>query len=335
MTTQVTDFRWRTESLMSNPASVWRAVLILAFSLCLPLAASREAGAEDPFLVVLGIAQDGGFPQAGCRNACCARAWDNPVLARHVSCVALVDPDSRQRWLIDCTPDFRHQLQQLDEIAPPAGDKAPSLDGIFLTHAHIGHYAGLVHLGREVIGASEVPVHAMPRMAELLRTAGPWSQLVDLKNIALQPLVANQPVRLNERLTVVPVAVPHRGEFSETVAFRISGPNQCALFLPDIDRWELWERKIEDELAAVDIAFLDATFFDGEELPGRNMAEVPHPLVAGTVQRFQPLVAEQRAKVHFIHFNHTNPLLDDSSAASRLVESAGMQIANEGLRVGL
>lgn len=320
---------------MTQHCRAWRIVLSILLGIRLWLAADNGTLAEEPYLVVLGIAQDGGYPQAGCRRDCCAKAWDDPALVRSVSCLAVVDPDSRQRWLFDCTPDFRFQLHQLDAVAPAGDDRAPGLDGIFLTHAHMGHYAGLVHLGREAIGAREVTVHAMPRMSELLRTAGPWSQLVDLKNIALAPLAADKPVQLNDRLSVTPVVVPHRGEFSETVAFRISGPNQSALYLPDIDRWELWERQIEAELAEVEVAFLDATFFDGDELPGRNMAEVPHPLVADTVRRFQPLAADQRAKVHFIHLNHTNPLLDGTSAARHLVESAAMHVASEGQRVGL
>lgn len=237
--------------------------------------------------------------------------------------------------MIDCTPDFRFQLRAMDEVAPPPDPATPGLDGIFLTHAHIGHYTGLIHLGREVMGARAVPVHAMPRMSQLLASSGPWNQLVNLENIVLKPLEADQPVLLNQRLQVTPILVPHRGEYSETVAYRIAGPRHALLFLPDIDQWERWERKIEEQLKEVDHALLDATFFDGSELPGRNLAEVPHPLVSRTLERFQPLPASERAKVHLIHFNHTNPLLDPESAASRMVRSAGLGCASEGMKFGL
>ncbi|MEO1837058.1 MAG: MBL fold metallo-hydrolase, partial [Akkermansiaceae bacterium] len=136
------------------------------------------SGGDAPFLVVLGIAQDAGYPQAGCRKECCARAWSEPNRRRHAVTVAIVDPKTKQRWFLDCSPDFREQLRELNQIAPP--DKFPGIDGIFPTHAHMGHYTGLLHLGREVMGTQEVPVYAMPRMRSFLETNGPWEQLVEL-----------------------------------------------------------------------------------------------------------------------------------------------------------
>ena len=214
-----------------------------------------------PFLTVLGIAQDAGYPQAGCRKACCAQAWTDPNRRRHVVCLAIVDPVSHERWLFECTPDFREQLRQLNLISPPIGNS--EVDGIFLTHAHIGHYTGLIHLGREVIGASQVPVYAMPRMKQFLERNGPWSQLVTLENIMIRQLSNERPQRLNERISVTPFLVPHRDEYSETVGYRIQGPHRSAIFLPDIDKWDRWETRIEDVLSGVDAAYLDGTFLGG------------------------------------------------------------------------
>ena len=256
------------------------------------------AASEEPFVLVLGTAQDGGYPQAGCRKSCCQRAWDQPSATRYVVSLAIIDPRSKERWLVECTPDFKQQLRLLDQAFPV--ENAPGLSGIFLTHAHIGHYAGLVNLGREVLGTKNVPTYAMPRMAEFLRANGPWSQLVQLKNIELRPLKSDAEVALNDRIKITPITVPHRDEFSETVAFRIDGPRQRVLFLPDIDKWDRWERKIEEELAQVDVAYLDATFFGADELPGRNMQEIPHPFVVETIARFAPLDKATRAKVRWI-----------------------------------
>jgi pyrroloquinoline quinone biosynthesis protein B len=151
---------------------------------------------------VLGIAQDAGYPQAGCRKGCCEKAWNDPALRRHATCLAIVDPESGQRWLIECTPDFPKQLHQLDAIAAPTNGLG--IDGIFLTHAHIGHYTGLMHLGREVIGAGSVPVFAMPRMKQFLRSNGPWSQLVTANNIHIRELLESRPEKLNHRIRATP-----------------------------------------------------------------------------------------------------------------------------------
>jgi len=282
---------------------------------------------DGPFAVVLGIAQDGGYPQSGCNRACCQPAWENPSARRHVSCIAIVDPETSSRWMLDCTPDFRDQLRMLDSIH--AGKNGDVLSGIFLTHAHIGHYTGLMHLGREAIGTTSISVHAMPRMQKFLETNGPWSQLVLLKNIELRPLEADKPVQLTESISVTPIIVPHRDEFSETVAFRISGPNQTVLYLPDIDKWSRWDRSIEQIVQEVDVALLDGTFFDAGELPGRDMSQIPHPLVTESLQQFSTLDSNIRSRVTFIHLNHTNPLLQSESPARRTINQSGMHVANE------
>ncbi len=283
--------------------------------------------ATEPFALVLGIAQDGGYPQAGCNRPDCVDAWRDPALRRRVASLAVVDPVSRERWIIDATPDFPSQLRTLDEIAPG------EMPRIFLTHAHIGHYAGLMHLGREVMGTAGVEVYAMARMREFLEQNGPWSQLVRLRNIDLKTLEEKHPI-VFPRITVMAIAVPHRDELSETVAFLISGPSQKILWLPDIDKWEKWTTPIEWMIARVDVAYIDATFYDERELPGRNLSEIPHPTITETMLRLAPLPATERAKVRFIHFNQSNPALRDSGIM-REIRSRGFNLAAEGEKTPL
>jgi pyrroloquinoline quinone biosynthesis protein B len=276
-----------------------------------------------PYAVVLGIAQDAGHPQAGCDRTCCATAW---VEGGHrVSTIGLVDPAADAHWLLDASPDFPAQEQALPG----------RLAGVLPTHAHIGHYTGLMHLGREVMGADGVPVWVMPRMKAFLESNGPWNQLVRLGNVALKTLSDGVEVVLSPQLKVTPIAVPHRDEYSETVGFVVQGPSRRVLYLPDIDKWSRWDRPIESLVRSVDRAWLDGTFFDNGELPGRDMSQIPHPFIAETMDRLSPLSPRDRAKVHFIHFNHTNPVLDASSAATAQVERAGHHIARQGDRIDL
>ena len=216
----------------------------------------------------------------------------------------------------------------LDEKQAAKNPKSP-LDGIFLTHAHIGHYTGLINLGREAMGANKVTTFAMPRMKAFLETNGPWSQLVKLENITLSQLQADEAIHLNERIKVIPFQVPHRDEFSETVGFKIVGPSRTVAFLPDIDKWSRWNRSIEKLIAEVDLAYLDGTFFENGEIPGRDMSLIPHPFVSESITQFSSLDLDQRKKVRFIHFNHTNPILQ-SGDAIRKIELAGMAVAQEG-----
>lgn len=237
--------------------------------------------------------------------------------------------------MFEATPDFSHQLEFLNRVTE-TNTKQPDLDGIFLTHAHIGHYSGLMYLGREALGARDVPVFAMPRMRKYLRENGPWSQLLALENIRLRPIEHSTPIRLNERLSVTPILVPHRDEFSETVGLEIHGPNQKLLFLPDIDKWDRWETKIEQVIGRVDHALLDGTFFDNAELPGRDMSEIPHPFITESISRFQEsLSPEECGRVRFIHLNHTNRALKASSQAFKTIQNAGMRVAKQGETITL
>lgn len=295
---------------------------------------------QTPFVYVLGTAQDAGYPQAGCRKECCRDAWEDPDLSRYATSLAVCDPVSNQAWLLDCSPDFKHQLRMIEQLnitrqtseEPASGFQ---LNGIFLTHAHIGHYAGLIHLGREVMGVSEMSVFAMPRMQTFLTSNGPWDQLVSLNNIQLQSLQADVAVKLNERLSITPILVPHRDEYSETVGFIVQGPNRRVLFIPDIDKWSRWDRQIEDLVADVDVAYLDGTFFGNGEIPGRDLSQIPHPFIQESLQRFGGLSAEVRRRVRFIHLNHTNPALKANSAARRIIVEAECSVAEQGEKTKL
>lgn len=281
-------------------------------------------------IVVLGAGQDAGAPQIGNSGDIGPRLLP--------ASLGLIDRKAGKRYLVDASPAITEQLAMLDAIAPPA--EGLGIDGIFLTHAHIGHYLGLAWLGREAAGAAGIKVYAMPRMAQFLRENGPWSQLVALENIALVPLKDLQdawnPEVEGQRLWVAAYPAPHRDEYSETVGFGIIHGGGSALYLPDIDRWEGWDAltglTLIDQVRGHDHVFIDATFWDDNELPGRDMREIPHPRVTATMDLLQDLPPDQRAKVHFIHYNHTNPIRDPASAESQSVAARGFGIARQGDR---
>lgn len=279
--------------------------------------------ADEARAVVLGIAQDGGIPHIGCTRALCEAARRDPARRERVAALGLIDGAGR-RFLIDATPDIASQIESLNAGREDVDRRRP-VDGILLTHAHIGHYAGLMFLGREALGADAVPVYATARMAGFLRGNAPWSDLVARKNIALAEITPGEDFALG-RLRAVAIPVPHRDEHSDTVGYRVRGPAGAVLYIPDVDKWERWGRRLEDEVGAVDVALLDGTFFDAGELPGRNMGEVPHPLVSETMTL---LPAALRRRVRFIHLNHTNRLLTDD-AARRAAAADGIAVARDG-----
>lgn len=273
-------------------------------------------------LYVLGTLQDGGSPHMGCEKLCCAVQKSQD----YVSSIGVVG--ERQSFIFDATPDFVSQTNYLKEVS---GHKSVA---VFLTHAHMGHYTGLMHLGREAYNAVETMVYAMPKMAHFLSKNGPWSQLVSLENIALMPLQENQAVFLDQSLSVTPLKVPHRDEYSETVGYLIKGKNKTALYVPDIDKWSKWNRSIVALVKKVDYAFLDGTFFADGEVP-RPMSEVPHPFVSETAALLGSLSLKERQKVYFIHLNHSNPARNSAFKGRLDLERFGFQFAAFGLSFDL
>lgn len=298
------------------------SLLILSSGLCL-----AQSGT---YIQILGVAQDGGYPHIGCSKQCCNKAWGNDSLHKFITSLALVDSQSGKWWLLEATPDISAQLHYFQSITNGRYSFLPN--GIFLTHAHIGHYAGLMNLGREALNTHNVQVYAMPRMKEYLTNNGPWSQLVQLQNIEIRIVKAESEVVLTQNISIIPFKVPHRDEYSETVGYTIKTTDKKYLFIPDINKWNVWERSIVDQINNVDVALIDGTFYRDNELPGRNINEVPHPFVSETLQLFlnQPLTVKN--KIHFIHFNHTNPLLWDNNKQTE-IRRLGYHIALQGQRL--
>ena len=311
-----------------------RLLLAVVLSGIVPVSSApgelRPAGLAPPepspdvTAIVLGIAQDGGVPHAGCRQPLCVDARTDPAKRQRVASLGLVDPAAGKRFLVDATPDFASQIETL-------GGRP---DGILLTHAHIGHFLGLAQLGREVLGTRRLPVYCTPSMARFLRENKPWSRLVALENISIREVASGNEVVLTESLRATPIRVPHRDEDSDTVAWMIRGPERSLLWLPDIDKWQKWDRRLADVLDDPALtAFVDGTFESADEIPGRSLAEIPHPLASETAALVDGK-AGVKGRLYLVHLNHTNRLLWDE-AARKALAAHGIEVAADGQRLDL
>jgi len=268
-------------------------------------------------LIVLGSAQDGGTPQLGSGAGVGA--------PRLVSSVAVVMDDGTT-LLADVTPDVKEQVARLGQVdAYQHRSSRNAVDHITLTHAHMGHYAGLVQFGREAHNARALPTWVTPSMASYLAANQPWAALSELGHLAITSGFG--PFDLGSGLRIRLIPVPHRAEFTDTVGISI---NDEVLFVPDIDSWEAWP-EAETELARHRVCLLDATFASLDEIPGRNLTEIPHPLVTDTVERFGHLATDRR--LILTHINHSNPIGDTNSLAAAVVRDAGFEIAADKMTI--
>ena len=296
---------------------------------CNPEPKEKEINSNGIYLKVLGTIQDGGIPHLGCNKKCCKDYFQKGYSKKRVVSLGISDIKEKKNYLIEASPDISFQLNNFLK------NESKNLNGIFITHAHIGHYSGLINLGREVLNSSKTPLFLMPKMTEFISTNGPWNQLVKLKNVDLKKIFNEKSIKLSEGLSIIPLRVPHRDEYSETVGFKIIGPKKSALFIPDIDKWDKWDKSIKNLITEVDYAFLDGTFYDSKEINNRDISEIPHPFIIESLELFKDLKESDRNKIYYIHLNHTNPLLNVESEEYQHVVSNGYNVAVEGLELEL
>ncbi|MDC0034583.1 MBL fold metallo-hydrolase [Flavobacteriaceae bacterium] len=291
---------------------------------------SISVNSQSEYIYILGNTQDAGLPHIGCQHPFCEDNFDI-YEEYYTTSIAVVNSDLKKYILFEATPDITFQLNNLKrnifhEFLLP--------ESIYITHAHMGHYTGLMYFGREALGSKDLLVRVLPRMSKFLQNNGPWSQLVDINNIKIEEINFESSTNELSNILVTPVQVPHRDEYSETAGYIIEGKNKKALFIPDIDKWEKWDRNLSQLAKEFDFLLIDATFYDSKEI-NRDISEIPHPLVTETIDLLSGLDLKNRNKVYFIHMNHTNMMLNPDSELSKLVTSKGFNIARLGQKLYL
>lgn len=304
--------------------------MIRVLNLVTFLIISISVNSQSEYIYILGNTQDAGLPHIGCQHPFCEDSF-NVYEEHYTTSIAVVNSDLKKYILFEATPDITFQLNNLkqnifDEFLLP--------ESIYITHAHIGHYSGLMYFGREALGAKNLMVRVLPRMSNFLQNNGPWSQLVDINNIKIKETNFGSSTKELDNIDITPFQVPHRDEYSETAGYIIKGKNKKALFIPDIDKWEKWDRDLSQLAKEFDFLLIDATFYDSKEI-NRDISEIPHPLVTETMNLLIGLNKENRNKVYFIHMNHTNMMLDPNSELSKLITSKGFNIARLGQKLYL
>jgi pyrroloquinoline quinone biosynthesis protein B len=289
----------------------------------------KEKGA---LVQVIGSAQDGGIPHIGCFCPNCQRAWKIPRFSRFISSLALFDFKENKTFLIDATPDIRAQTKMIQgRMEPKKGGDRYWPDGILLTHAHIGHYTGLMFYGYEALSTDRIPVFCSHRMNDFLSSNGPWSQLVSQKNIVLNPIDPERAFSLTSQISIFPFKVPHRDEYTDTFGYRITGPDKSLLYIPDIHHWKTWDRSVVEEVQKVDIALLDGTFFSPEELPSRDLSSIGHPFISDSIKILKEIAQKGKVQLLFTHMNHSNLALDPEGKARKTIESNAFALAEDGM----
>jgi len=274
-------------------------------------------------IIILGSAQDAGVPQIGCDCTNCIYARKNPTITRFGPSIAILDNEKEYCYLIDASPDIKHQIEMIKSILPDVQtQKAIPISGVFLTHAHFGHISGLWMLGKECIDTQEIPIYCSIKMSKFLTNNHPFSHMLQNKNLILSNMSINQKYPF-EDFWITSFQVPHRDEYADTVGYIIE-QNKKILYLPDLDYWTDDLIKLVE---SVDIALIDGSFYSKDELPDRN--DVPHPPIKETMELLDPTKTE----IFFTHFNHTNLILNEKGNERKETLDKGFKLAFDGLKI--
>ena len=282
---------------------------------------------NDNLILTLGSAQDGGFPHIGCNRSCCEQSWENPDLGRLIASLSIIDTSKSNAWIIDITPDINKQLRMLMEYIPSL--EYPSLSGVFLTHAHIGHYIGLLYFGLEALDLRNIPVYVLPSMKNFLYKNSMFYQMIENNNIIIKDLKHDSKIQLSKDLEIKAFFVPHRNELSETVGYSIKGESKSLIYIPDIDSWGDWDINLIDIIKGNDIAIIDGTFFSKDEIKNRDIKKIPHPSIIESMNLMEELPLKERNKAFFTHLNHTNKVLNSKSQEYKDVITTGYNILED------
>jgi pyrroloquinoline quinone biosynthesis protein B len=263
-----------------------------------------------PTVEVLGIAQDAGVPHLGCDCSSCVQARTADGKPRYASAIVLHDDGT---FLFDATPDIRFQLPKIP-------------DSVFLTHAHLGHLSGVLFFGVEAADTDRIPVYATDGLGTVIRENAPLNLLLEQDNLQINTISDGSDIELNNA-TVTAYRVPHRESLETgTLGYVIEGPVRSLLYLTDIDEWTAPTRELVEQ---VDIALVDGTFWNTEEL--NRSDDVPHPYIEDSVE----ILDSKKTDIYFTHLNHTNPVLDTESQQLEQLSNAGFHIAEQGATFGL
>lgn len=265
---------------------------------------------------ILGTAQDGGIPQLGCNCSNCKLAHNDESYARLVASIAIIG--NSNTILVDTTPDIVKQLNNLRNYKAPSS-KNP-IDGVIITHLHLGHYIGLLQFGTEAAATKELAVYTTEEVKEFITTNKPFKYLKERKQISLCRLTLNNEISFNE-FSICPFEVPHRNEDGNTIGIEIKNDKTDSTLLYISDTDSLTNEIIQKINSAEKVVF-DGTFYSEDELPRQK--DVPHPpmMTTATILGYQ-----DPKKFYFTHLNHSNPAVNSRSQEAKALEKMNYGIA--------
>ncbi len=304
--------------------------------------------------VVLGAAAGGGFPQwnsnaPGCRAA---RDGDGRAKPRTQASVA-VSANERDWFVLNASPDLRLQIEAAPALHPRQGLRSSPISGVVATGGDVDAIAGLLHLRER----HRFSVYA-PRPVLAVIAANPIFDVLSPEYVRRVELPLDETIELagmsaSSGLTVRAFAVPGKvplylekdgqdpglSEAGDAVGLELTATADGAgfFFIPGC---AVVTEALRRRLRGCALVFFDGTLWRDDEMirmgvgdkTGRRMGHISMSGAAGAIAAFADLEVRRRI---FIHINNSNPVLFEDSPERHEAETAGWEIAYDGMEVRL
>ena len=293
--------------------------------------------------IVLGSAAGGAYPQWNCRCPVCALAWaSDPRVKPRTQCGLAVSADGEAWTLLNASPDLGAQIRATPALHPRGGLRGSPIKAVVLTGGEIDQIAGLLSL-RE---STPVALHATAVTNAAVNSNMMLEALTSITRHAVRP---GEKIALagglQAELFLAPGKVPlwlegeevrTAEETAANVGIEIVARGQRLVFLPGV---AAISPELLSRLRRAHAILIDGTLFTDDEMirsktgqkTGRRMGHMPIDGEDGTLAALDGLTARKI----FIHINNTNPILIDGSPERRKVETAGWEVAEDGMEIVL
>ncbi|MGZ8392249.1 MAG: pyrroloquinoline quinone biosynthesis protein PqqB [Gemmatimonadales bacterium] len=300
-------------------------------------------------VVLLGTAAGGGFPQWNCWCPTCRVGRTAPHRApRRSQSSTAVSVDGERWFLLNASPDVRHQLDCLPGPAP-SGIRHVSVEGIVVTDAELDHTLGIVLLreaGRLQLYATLAVRRILERDSRILPVTQAFAQ------VEVTDMVLDEPISLRYRdgtastLSIQPFDVPAgppRFALENTpghtvgLILRDEATGGSCGYVPGCGELD---PSLLERLGGTDLLLFDGTFWTDDELISlgigdRRAREMDHQPVSGPGGSLSRLAELSRPTKVYTHINNTNPMLVEGSREREEVERAGMVVGHDGMSFSL
>ncbi len=292
--------------------------------------------------IILGAAAGGGFPQWNCNCAQCRRSRTGDPAAPPRTQVGVAATADNEHWLlIGASPDLRQQILQTPALHPASGARHSPIAAVVLLSADVDGIAGLLVLREQ----QKLRIFAPAPILTILEQNQIFAVL-DNRIVERIALPTDTPVTAVPGLTLTLLPMPGKiplyqedrtsktAQAGSTYAAKLEADGHCVIVAPACASIT---EPVRQSLAPADVLFFDGTLFTDDEMikagvgekTGRRMGHMPVSGEDGSLAE----LAKHRGRCIYFHINNTNPILAADSPQRREVESAGVEVAHDGLEI--